>query len=125
MECQYGPRRKGAVNKKQTDYNEHSSPVKKHRPTCPARIYIKKVRKFPEFRIDPTLDAKHVRQAQERALTALRLAGVDIGGEERYYQLKILIFSLRLLDAILLSVITQTKCTKSIRKLCGISRRSN
>lgn len=85
MECQYGPRRKGAVNKKQPDYNEHGSPVKKHRPTCPARIYIKKVRKFPEFRIDPTLDAKHVRQAQERALTALRLAGVDIGGEERYY----------------------------------------
>lgn len=97
MECQYGPRRKGAVNKKQPDYNEHGSPVKKHRPTCPARIYIKKVRKFPEFRIDPTLDAKHVRQAQERALTALRLAGVDIGGEERYSTINILIMSVRLL----------------------------
>lgn len=85
MECQYGPRRKGAVNKKQLDCDEHGTPVKRHRPTCPARIYVKKVRKFPEFRIDPTMDGKHVRQAQERALTALRLAGVHVGGEERYY----------------------------------------
>jgi len=85
MECQYGPRRKGAVNKKQLDYDEHGRPMKRHRPTCPARIYVKKVRKFPEFRIDPNLEGKNVRQAQERALTALRLAGVHDGGEERYY----------------------------------------
>lgn len=85
MECQYGPRRKGSVNKKQVDYDEHGHPVKRHRPTCPARIYIKKVRKFPEFRIDPNLEGKNIRQAQERALTALRLVGVHIGGEERYY----------------------------------------
>lgn len=85
MECQYGPRRKGAVNKKQMDYDEHGNPLKRHRPTCPARIYVKKVRKFPEFRIDPNLEGKNVRQAQERALTALRLAGVNVGGEERYY----------------------------------------
>lgn len=85
MECQYGPRRKGAVNKKQVDYDECGHPVKRHRPTCPARIYIKKVRKFPEFRIDPNLEGKNVRQAQERALTSLRLAGVHVGGEERYY----------------------------------------
>ncbi|XP_058970330.2 calcium-responsive transcription factor isoform X2 [Pocillopora verrucosa] len=85
MECQYGPRRKGSVNKKQVDYDEHGHPVKRHRPTCPARIYIKKVRKFPEFRIDPNLEGKNIRQAQERALTALRLVGVHVGGEERYY----------------------------------------
>ena len=83
MECQYGPRRKGAVNKKQLDFDEHGNQVKRHRPTCPARIYVKKVRKFPEFRIDPNLEGKNVRQAQERALTALRLAGVHVGGEER------------------------------------------
>jgi len=85
MECQYGPRRKGAVNKKQVDFDEHGNAIKRHRPTCPARIYVKKVRKFPEFRIDPNLEGKNVRQAQERALTALRLAGVHVGGEERYY----------------------------------------
>lgn len=89
MECQYGPRRKGAVTKKQIGYDEHTNPMKRHRPTCPARIYVKKVRKFPDFRIDPNLEGKNVRQAQERALTALRLAGVNVGGEERYMYLSV------------------------------------
>ena len=85
MECQYGPRRKGNNNKKQVFQEDTGliSVKKVHRPTCPARIYIKKVRKFPEFRIDPNLEGKNVRQAQERALTALRLAGIETGGEER------------------------------------------
>ncbi|EDO42659.1 predicted protein [Nematostella vectensis] len=86
MECQYGPRRKGCIAKKSNEYEDESGQLKKpHRPTCPARIYIKKVRKFPEYRIDPNLEGKNVRQAQERALTTLRLAGVEMGGEERFY----------------------------------------
>lgn len=86
MECQYGPRRKGNVCKKSPDFDSQGNSSKKaHRPTCPARIYIKKVKKFPEFRIDLdlNLEGKNVRQAQERALTHLRLAGVETGGEER------------------------------------------
>lgn len=86
MECQYGPRRKGCTNKKNTDFDNQGNTLKKsHRPTCPARIYIKKVKKFPEYRIemDLNLEGKNVRQAQERALTHLRLAGVESGGEER------------------------------------------
>ena len=87
MECQYGPRRKGSGTKKPVEYDEHGNAHKTHRPTCPARIYVKKVRKFPEFNIDPNLEGKNVRQAQERALTALRLARVETGGEERFVKL--------------------------------------
>ena len=83
MECQYGPRRKGTPCKKNEFEDTPPSMKKGHRPTCPARIYIKKVKKFPEYKIDPNLEGKNVRQAQERALTALRLAGVETGGEER------------------------------------------
>jgi len=86
MECQYGPRRKGSNTKKTREYDNQGNAIKKgHRPTCPARIYIKKVKKFPEYRIDVDLnvEGKNVRQAQERALAHLRLAGVESGGEER------------------------------------------
>lgn len=83
MECQYGPRRKGS--KVKVEFNDNGQQVKKiHRPTCPARIYIKRVRKFPGYRIDPNFEGvAGTRQAQERALTALRSAGVENGGEER------------------------------------------
>ena len=84
MECQYGPRRKGSSGKKAISYEGGGH--KMHKLTCPARIYVKKVKKFPGCQIDPTLEGKNVRQAQERALTALRLAGVETGGEERCAQ---------------------------------------
>lgn len=84
MECQYGPRRKG--NKLKTQYNEngdHLQPL--HRLTCPARIYIKRVRKFPEFKVDISSDGSNgLRLAQERTLTALRMACLESKGEERY-----------------------------------------
>ncbi|CAB4003007.1 calcium-responsive transcription factor-like [Paramuricea clavata] len=85
MECQYGPRRKG--NKVKVEYNENGKPVKRaHRPTCPARIYIKRVRKFPEYKVDKSYEGTPgLRLAQERALTALRVACLDSRGEERFY----------------------------------------
>ena len=85
MECQYGPRRKG--NKVKVEYNENGKPVKRaHRPTCPARIYIKRVRKFPEYKVDRSYEGTPgLRLAQERALTALRVACLDSRGEERFY----------------------------------------
>ncbi len=84
MECQYGPRRKG--NKVKVEYNENGEPVKRaHRPTCPARIYIKRVRKFPEYKVDKSYEGTPgLRLAQERALTALRVACLESRGEERY-----------------------------------------
>jgi hypothetical protein len=83
MECQYGPRRKG--NKVKVEYNENGEPVKcAHRPTCPARIYIKRVRKFPEYKVDRRYEGTPgLRLAQERALTALRVACLESRGEER------------------------------------------
>ena len=49
-------------------------------PCC--RIYIKKVRKFPEYRVptDPKVDKKVVRQEQEKAFSSLRKTLRDAGG---------------------------------------------
>ncbi|XP_072045510.1 calcium-responsive transcription factor-like isoform X2 [Amphiura filiformis] len=82
MECQYGPRRKGAAAKKL------ESGKKGFQVTCPARIYIKKVKKFPQFRVlaDKDGDKKLVRQAQDNAFLTIKEMGVDtIKGVERYY----------------------------------------
>nr|XP_006825725.1 PREDICTED: calcium-responsive transcription factor-like [Saccoglossus kowalevskii] len=80
MECQYGPRRKGSINKK-------SAEAKAFKATCPARIYIKKVRKFPELAVDtsPTVDRRALRLQQDRAFAILREKGDDIQGVERFY----------------------------------------
>ncbi|XP_063068994.1 calcium-responsive transcription factor [Engraulis encrasicolus] len=80
MECQFGPRRKGLQPKfKFLKAN--------YKATCPARIYIKKVRKFPEQRVptDPKVDKKVVRQEQEKAFFNLRKGPWDVGGVIRYY----------------------------------------
>ncbi|XP_071113137.1 calcium-responsive transcription factor-like [Haliotis cracherodii] len=80
QECQYGPRRKGNP-KKQLDI-----PIKgEYRQTCPARIYIKKVRKFPEFYVSTTLDKKSLKIAMDKAFQDLKDRGVDGWGQERYY----------------------------------------
>ncbi|KAM4608730.1 calcium-responsive transcription factor-like [Polymixia lowei] len=82
MECQYGPRRKGLQPKKNTEHTPTD-----YKTTCPARIYIKKVRKFPEFCVpmEPTVDRKTVRQDQEKAFSSLRSQPLDTGGALRYY----------------------------------------
>ncbi|XP_036424112.1 calcium-responsive transcription factor isoform X2 [Colossoma macropomum] len=85
MECQFGPRRKGVQPKKGTvqEANQNSS----YKATCPARIYIKKVQKFPEYKVpvDPKVDKKVVRQEQEKAFFNLKKKLWDTGGVIRYY----------------------------------------
>ncbi|KAK6483225.1 calcium-responsive mRNAion factor-like isoform X1 [Huso huso] len=85
MECQFGPRRKGLQPKKTVE-NE-VNPNQQYKATCPARIYIKKVKKFPEHRVptDPKIDKKIVRQEQEKAFLNLRKSLWEAGGVLRYY----------------------------------------
>ncbi|XP_014345621.1 calcium-responsive transcription factor isoform X3 [Latimeria chalumnae] len=85
MECQFGPRRKGVQPKKGNEQECIQS--HQYKATCPARIYIKKVRKFPEYRVptDPKIDKKIIRQEQEKAFNMLKKNLVDAGGVLRWY----------------------------------------
>ncbi|KAF4109441.1 hypothetical protein G5714_010514 [Onychostoma macrolepis] len=77
MECQFGPRRKGVQPKKGSEQETNQNIL--YKATCPARIYIKKVRKFLEYKVptDPKVDKKVVRQEQEKAFsTSRRLYGM-------------------------------------------------
>ncbi|KAM6946162.1 calcium-responsive transcription factor [Aplochiton taeniatus] len=82
MECQYGPRRKGLQPKKTNKLDSID-----YKATCPARIYIKKVRKFPEYKVsvDRQVDKKLLRLEQEKAFSTLRKKLRDTGGVLRYY----------------------------------------
>lgn len=84
MECQYGPRRKGFQLKKISEQESRSCHL--YKATCPARIYIKKVQKFPEYRVptDPKIDKKIIRMEQEKAFNMLKKNLVDAGGVLRY-----------------------------------------
>ncbi|KAI1899270.1 hypothetical protein AGOR_G00060080 [Albula goreensis] len=84
MECQFGPRRKGFQPKKT---EQEINPSAQYKATCPARIYIKKVRKFPEYRVptDPKVDKKVVRQEQEKAFFNLKKSLWEASGVLRYY----------------------------------------
>ncbi|XP_018518218.1 calcium-responsive transcription factor isoform X1 [Lates calcarifer] len=83
MECQFGPRRKGLQPKKNPELTNEVT----YKATCPARIYIKKVRKFPEFRVptEPPADKKTVRQEQEKAFQCLKNQNLETGGVIRFY----------------------------------------
>ncbi|XP_056321149.1 calcium-responsive transcription factor isoform X2 [Danio aesculapii] len=85
MECQFGPRRKGVQPKKGSEQEMYQN--KLYKATCPARIYIKKVRKFLEYKVptDPKVDKKVVRQEQEKAFFNLKNSLWDEGGVVRYY----------------------------------------
>ncbi|XP_033086556.1 calcium-responsive transcription factor isoform X2 [Trachypithecus francoisi] len=85
MECQYGPRRKGFQLKKVSEQECRSCQL--YKATCPARIYIKKVQKFPEYRVptDPKIDKKIIRMEQEKAFNMLKKNLVDAGGVLRWY----------------------------------------
>ncbi|XP_063196453.1 calcium-responsive transcription factor isoform X3 [Chroicocephalus ridibundus] len=85
MECQYGPRRKGFQPKKAGEQENTSGPL--YKATCPARIYIKKVQKFPEYRVptDPKIDKKIIRMEQEKAFNLLKKNLIDAGGVLRWY----------------------------------------
>ncbi|KAI2660517.1 Calcium-responsive transcription factor [Labeo rohita] len=85
MECQFGPRRKGVQPKKGSEQETNQNIL--YKATCPARIYIKKVRKFLEYKVptDPKVDKKVVRQEQEKAFFNLKKTLWDVGGVVRYY----------------------------------------
>ncbi|XP_041896352.1 calcium-responsive transcription factor isoform X6 [Corvus kubaryi] len=85
MECQYGPRRKGFQPKKAGEQESTSGQL--YKATCPARIYIKKVQKFPEYRVptDPKIDKKIIRMEQEKAFNMLKKNLIDAGGVLRKY----------------------------------------
>ncbi|XP_048809137.1 calcium-responsive transcription factor isoform X1 [Lagopus muta] len=85
MECQYGPRRKGFQSKKAGEQESTSGYL--YKATCPARIYIKKVQKFPEYRVptDPKIDKKIIRMEQEKAFNMLKKNLIEAGGIVRWY----------------------------------------
>ncbi|XP_054827739.1 calcium-responsive transcription factor [Eublepharis macularius] len=85
MECQYGPRRKGFQPRRSSDQESVSRQL--YKATCPARIYIKKVQKFPEYRVptDPKIDKKVIRMEQEKAFNMLKKNLIDVGGVFRWY----------------------------------------
>ncbi|XP_068264224.1 calcium-responsive transcription factor isoform X3 [Nyctibius grandis] len=85
MECQYGPRRKGFQPKKAGEQESTSGHL--YKATCPARIYIKKVQKFLEYRVptDPKIDKKIIRMEQEKAFNMLKKNLIDAGGVLRWY----------------------------------------
>ncbi|XP_069716944.1 calcium-responsive transcription factor [Phaenicophaeus curvirostris] len=85
MECQYGPRRKGLQPKKAGEPENTSGHL--YKATCPARIYIKKVQKFPEYRVptDPKIDKKIIRMEQEKAFNLLKKNLIEAGGVLRWY----------------------------------------
>ncbi|XP_073502545.1 calcium-responsive transcription factor [Phyllobates terribilis] len=72
MECQYGPRRKGSQPKKSGESEIPAGQL--YKATCPARIYIKKVKKFPAYRVptDPKIDKKLIKLEQEKAFNLLK-----------------------------------------------------
>lgn len=47
------------------------------------RIYIKKVRKFPEYKIDPGLDKKVMKSAMDKAFHALKQQNIEKIGQDR------------------------------------------
>ncbi|XP_060113072.1 calcium-responsive transcription factor [Heteronotia binoei] len=85
MECQYGPRRKGFQPRKSSEQENVSCQL--YKATCPARIYIKKVQKFPEYRVptDPKIDKKIIRMEQEKAFNILKKNLIEVGGVLRWY----------------------------------------
>ena len=51
--------------------------------TCPARLFVKKVRKFPQFKVPIDSDPKVLRQLQEHSLRHVRQSGFE-SGETRF-----------------------------------------
>ena len=47
------------------------------------RIYIKKVRKFPEYKIDVNLDKKVMKSAMDKAFHALKQQNIEKIGQDR------------------------------------------
>jgi len=55
-----------------------------YKHACPARIYVKKVRKFPNCLVPTDVNRKVLKQLMDRAFQVLREQGFSEGGEEQY-----------------------------------------
>ena len=85
MECEHGPRKKTNALKRMLSNSQDKEALKNIvNLTCPARLFVKKVRKFPEYQVDPNTDPKILRTQQEQALKQLRTSGMETQGEVRY-----------------------------------------
>lgn len=82
MECEHGPRKRSNALKRMAAMSGQKS-KKIPNLTCPARLFVKKVKKFPQYRVPPDSDPKVVRGMQEHALKMVRSHGVT-SGEIRY-----------------------------------------
>ena len=80
MECEHGPRKRSNALKKMIHLHGHKNAIKKiPNLTCPARLFVKKVRKFPQYRVPIDADPKVLRQLQEQSLKLIRHAGFNTG----------------------------------------------
>lgn len=82
MECEHGPRKRSNALKRMAAMSGQKL-KKVPNLTCPARLFVKKVRKFPQYRVPPDADPKIIRGMQEHALKMVRSNGVN-SGEIRY-----------------------------------------
>lgn len=51
--------------------------------SCPARIYVKKVRKFPEYAIPVNARKRELKHMMDSSFNALKRNGFSSGGEDR------------------------------------------
>lgn len=88
MECEHGPRKRSNALKRMLQHHGQKHALKKiPNLTCPARLFVKKVRKFPQYRVPTDADPKLLRQLQEQSLKLVRQAGFHTGEIRLYMQL--------------------------------------
>ncbi|XP_014671370.1 PREDICTED: calcium-responsive transcription factor-like isoform X2 [Priapulus caudatus] len=86
MECQYGPRRKGKDPTLKKPIVDTMKTI--YKQTCPARIYVKKVRKYPQFKVNMELSKRNMRAEMDRIFQEMKQLGPElphVPGEERWY----------------------------------------
>ena len=80
MECEHGPRKRHNALKRLVQLHGDSDVAKKiPNMTCPARLFVKKVRKFPQCSVPLDADPKLLRQLQEQSLKHVRDTGLWAG----------------------------------------------
>ena len=80
MECEYGPRKRNNALKRMRLLHGNKNAIRNiPNLTCPARLFVKKVRKFPQYRVPTDVDQKLMRQLQEQSLKCVRKAGFNTG----------------------------------------------
>ena len=91
MECEHGPRKRSNALKRMAAMSGQKL-KKVPNLTCPVRLFVKKVRKFPQYRVPLEADAKIIRGMQEHALKMVRSNGVNSGEIRYFYKMNYRIF---------------------------------